>query len=172
MQTIDFRLGRLAGVLEAFSWINNKTNHNYSFEIERLSNENNCLQAFEKYIFEYYPEAIITLEKLSIDNKLVHSIIENWLFSYQKSPNLDENFIGLGSGSCYLDDKYNAFYLTEDSYKKDLIEDFLSELISLIEGNTLYKVHIKTSTWYEAAWDDFIFEGKKDRIFLHLGVSD
>jgi len=172
MQTIDFKLGKIAGVLDAFSWINTKTNHSYCFEIEKLPDEDNCLRAFEKYIFEYYPEAIVRLEQLSIDDELVHSTIRNWLFGYQKSPNIDEDFIGLGSESCYLDDKYKAFSLTDESYKKDFLEGFLSELIALIQANTIYKVHIKTNTWYEAAWDDFIFEGKKGRIFLHLGVSD
>lgn len=172
MQTIDYKLGKLAGVLESFSWINNKTNHGYNFEIEKLPDEANCHQAFEKYIFQYYPDAIVRLDQFSIDDESFQFVIRNWLFAYQKSQNIDENSIGSGHESCYLDDKYRAFSLTHESLKKLFFEGFLDELMSLLETNTIYKVHMRTDTWYEGAWDDFIFEGERGRIFLHLGVSD
>ncbi len=172
MKSMDFKLGKLAGVLEAFSWINTKTNHSYSFELEKLPDEADCAQSFEKYIFQYYPEASFTLEPFNIDDELVYSTIKNWIFSYQKSPNINESPIGCGHESCYLDDKYRAFSLTHESFKIDFLKNFLDELLTLVEVHAIYKVHLKTDTWYEGAWDDFIFEGKKGRIFLHLGVSD
>lgn len=172
MKNIDFELGRLSGILEAFAIMNSKSNHNYSFEIVNLNTVNNSQIAFRKYFFEYYPEADIQFEKLPLVDFRVYEAIKKWLFSYQKSPFINEDWMGSWSDLCYLEDKYQAFTLTREDGLDYFLKNFIEQLISLIGVRNIYKVNVSTDSWYECEWDDFIFEGLDGSIFLHLGVSD
>ncbi|WP_111861512.1 hypothetical protein [Acinetobacter sp. CFCC 10889] len=172
MKNIDFELGRLSGVLAAFALINTKCNHGYTFEIVNLHTNFESKNAFQHYFLEMYSDAKITFEELSLTDLKVRDALKTWLFSYQKADDADESLVGLGSSDCYLDDKYEAFVLNERDAQQSFLENFLVELKSLLVVQKVYQVFVKTNSWYECAWDDFIFEGKDGSIFLHLGVSD
>ena len=172
MQNINFELGRLAGILDTFALLNTKTNHDYSFEIVNLQVCEQSQIAFQHYFLEIYPAASITFEELSLTDLKVRDVLRAWLFSYQKSDDMDEELIGSGSGLCYLDDKYQDFYLTSIDVQLDYVQKILEKIKFLLKVQKIYQVDVQTHSWYECAWNDFIFEGQDGSIFLHLGVSD
>lgn len=153
-------IGRLAGQLQAFAYLNNKTNHGYSFELWELSNN----KSMEMAIIEL-PIGVknVTLTTLDSWEEFLAQCLEKWLFSFQHKGTRDDNT---------LQDAKNYFSLSHSSFKEDFILDLLvsiDELIDPIQGSY---VNIKVDGWYECAWDDIAIEGKKGNIFIHLGVSD
>lgn len=172
MKNIDFELGRLAGILDTFALLNTKTNHDYSFKIISLQVCEQSQIAFQNYFLEIYPEASIIFEELSIADLKLRDVLREWLFSYQKSDDINEKLIGSGSGLCYLYDKYRDFYLTDIDVQTDYVQTIFEKIKRLIKVQKIYQVYVHTNSWYECSWDDFIFEGEDGSIFLHLGVSD
>lgn len=172
MKNFDYELGRLSGILEAFAMINTKCNHTYSFEIVNLHVASASQFAFQQYFLDIYPEAQIRFEASPLVDSTVYDSLKKWLFSYQKVAEIDEQMISSGSDLCYLDDPYQAFILSDIETQQSFIENFVEALSSLLMIQKVYQVHVKTDSWYECAWDDFIFEGQDGSVFLHLGVSD
>lgn len=172
MKNIDFELGRLSGILDAFALINTKCNHGYSFEITHLKTNCESQRAFQDYFLEIYPDAQMTFEELTVTDLKVRDALRTWLFSYQKADDVDESLIGTGSPDCYLEDQYQAFVLTERDAQQSFVDDFLAKLNALLVTQKVYQVHVCTHSWYECAWDDFILEGQEGSVFLHLAVSD
>lgn len=173
MDKMIYAISRLNGILEAFSYVNGKTNHCYSFEITILEKNNSIEATVEKYITKIYPDALISFEPLDNLQSELTQVLENWLFSYQPQSDNHGNILhGCGSPFAYLKDIDESFSMSDNDFRKDFIKNFIQSLNDATRINNAFKVQIDTDEWYECAWDDFALEGENAILFLHLGVSD
>ena len=174
MDKFSYEIGRFSGILEGFSYVNNKTNHGFSFEIKILDSENSIESSAERYLKNMYSDAEISFDSLKSWESMLTSYIEKWLFCYQPHNDLKNNEINGGCGSyfSFLKDTDESFSLFNASFRKD----FISDLCSIIESNLKIirgvEVKLKTENWYECDWNDIALEGENGNIFIHLGVSD
>jgi hypothetical protein len=174
MDEFSYEIGRLSGILEAMSAINGKTNHGFTFEIVALESDESIETKTENFLKESYPDALIMFDNLQSWREDLSKIIEKWLFHYQPHKDINGNTIqgGYGSGAAYLQDVYESFSMSSESFRADFLAEIIDSIEVLLNVRRALSVSLNTKSWYECDWDDVVLEGSKGNIFIHLGVSD
>jgi hypothetical protein len=174
VDNVIYKLGKISGVLEAFARVNGKTNHGFTFEIEMLESQKSVEHASKDLFEVHYPDVEVELRLLASWKSDVAKCLEGWLFQYQ--PQFDESGLEVrgGGGSAFssLKDTDSSFDLSRAGARSDLALALCDDIDSIAQVARVYELHISTQSWYEASWSDFVFEGQKANLFLHLGVSD
>lgn len=154
----DQAFGELRGFLAAFALLNDKTDHGYTFEFERLPAATDAVQAVE---LSFRGEAT-KVEATPVDDwpRAVRKIIEKWLFEFN-----DVNSRHLVDADC-------DFELSHDVGRQRMIDWVMARLVAVVQESVVWTVFIDTKGFYECACDDVVFEFGTDRFLLHLGVSD
>ena len=174
MDKFSYEIGRIAGILECFSYVNNKTNHGFSFEIKVLDAKKTIEDSSTAYLRNMYPDSEINFESVSDWKSVLKSCFEKWLFCYQPHRDDEGNMIegGCGSYFSYLKDIDNSFSMSDSGFREEFIIEILASIESTLNVIRAVQVHLNTKEWYECDWNDLALEGKNGNLFLHLGVSD
>ncbi len=155
----DVRFGELRGYLEAFADLNGKTNHGYTFEIDRLSPDGSIVDAIKLWVRD--KAARVTVEPVDDAGRAAKSMFERWLFEFQ-DPHGPR-----------LDDTNSDFEVSNDRGRERIIDRLLERIAAATCATSVWIVHVRTeSSFYACAWDELAFEGPKGRFILHLSVSD
>ena len=162
MNTYDYKIGKLNGILKAFEWVNSKTDHGYDFTIEILAGNDDLKNLATSHLKHWYPNATVDSKPIENWRDEFSKILQEWLFEYVL---IDKN----SSYSCdKLQEIDSSFTLFDSTSREYFINNFCNDL-EVIE---VISVNIETDEWYEAYWHDFAFKGKNGAMFIHLGVSD
>lgn len=167
MSNFDYQLGKLQGQFDALMYVNAKPNHSYSFEIYPITQEKNLLQSAENHLKQYYPDGVVSSEKLDDWQKTLSQSLEYWFFEFVyrgeemfKHDKLHE-FGEYGGFNCFNKVSRQIFAL-----------EFCQAIDDLLNVEEGFEIFLETNEWYEADWNDFALKGKNGSIFIHLGVSD
>ncbi len=154
----DPALGRLQGFLDAFARLNDKTDHSYSFEYHRLPQAATATDAVKAV----FGADLKSLEVTPLIDwpQAARRVLRKWLFEFQCVR--DDHLV----------DKYEAFLLSDEVGRVELLDDVLKMLIAVGHPTAVWQLNVETKRWYEGAWDDIVFETANGTYLLHLGVSD
>jgi hypothetical protein len=75
-------------------------------------------------------------------------VARHWFYELEYSPNVDA------------------------VHAETIIADFLTLLRSVVADASVFEVRVAPPMWYDCVWQDFAFDGGKQRWLLHLGFSD
>ena len=163
-----YELGRISGILEGFSYVNNKTNHGFTFEIYELDQAKSIEESSAYFLKSMYPESEISFKPIVAWEALLSSYFERWLFSYLPQKNKKGDIVN----APILKDINNNFNMSDSYFRKDIITELCKSLKSNLSVTRAVEVRLKTKGWYECDWNDIALEGENGNIFIHLGVSD
>lgn len=166
MNTYDYKIGKLNGMLKAFEWVNSKCNHGYSFAIETLAGDDDLKNLAANHLKQWYPNATVNSKPVADWRNEFSKMLQEWLFEYVLT---DKNTSNPSDKLREVNGSFTLFYATSrESFTNDFC-DALEDAIGVIE---IIEVNIETDEWYEAYWHDFAFKGRNGNVFIHLGVSD
>lgn len=168
MDNFDYKLGKLNGILTGLSYVNNKANHGYTFEIIKIDASKPLEIATETYLKGFYKDATVSFSEVIDWRSEINAALHTWLFSYL----LPTTQGGCGSAFASLKDVDNTFSMSIKSFRDEFIKQMSDQLDALVEVKRVLAVSLITDEWYEMEWVDFAIEGKKGVVFIHLGVSD
>ncbi len=162
------KIDQISGFLRGFEWVNHKSNNGYTFEVIPLPECESEQKAIEKYrdTFQIQPsEFEYSINPFGANwRSELYKILERWLLDFQIDP--------FKSGSC-LFDKNKEFSLSIDSFKKDMLNEFLDEIEAISNFKTGFGVELDLGKlFYECAYNDFLLMGNEGCLYIHLGVSD
>lgn len=154
-------LAYLRGFLEAFAWVNGKTNHGYTFEIDRVEDAGEVEDAVAKRFARDEPSKI-ALTKLVDWRGEVAATLERWLLRYLR----DDPRVG------HLEDARKAFSLSHPSFIPDLIAPLVNKIASLSSIQRGFGIDIKTDRFYACESTDMVLVASDSLIFLHFDWCD
>jgi len=174
MRDFDYELGRIKGILEGFSYVNNKTNHGFTFRIDILGSEHSLEESSNEFLKNMYSDAQVSFEPIKSWVPTLSSYFEKWLFCYQPHKDGKGNTMAGGCGSyySYLKDIDSSFNLYHKTFRNEFISELCNSIESIINVVRAVEVRLNTKDWYEVDWNDIALEGKKGNLYIHLGVSD
>ncbi len=133
MDSFEYKLGKLNEILTGLSYVNNKTNHGYTFEIVKIDASKGLETATEDYLKGIYSEGTASFSNVSDWRREINDALENWLFSYLPSKtekNGDRVIGGCGSPYSHLKDVDKSFSMTFKSFRDDFVGK-ISDQISI-----------------------------------------
>lgn len=143
------------GYLLAFSLINHRADHGYTFEWKELDYHDDILTAYKLSFNLEIGEDLGDLRLIPIDHwkGKIGKVCDDWFFQVGYPFHKFDSYVNFDVNHC--------------------IQGFLKLLTDFFEGDpTVYKVECDPNFWYEGIWDDFIFYYDKNLFLLHFGVSD
>lgn len=166
MRDLMYQIGKLEGILKTFEWINEKVNHQYSFELVILDNDKSLKEQVEVRLKQWYLEATFEYKTIHSQQPLIDAL-SSWLFEYLPHPKDKDGF-----NRDALDANNSSISVLELESRHKFAKNFCNDLDSVLNIQRIEQVTMHTNDWYEAQWIDYAIEGEKGRVFLHLGVSD
>lgn len=159
----NFYYGNLVGRLETMARINDKTDHIYSFDLNRYAKKDTLKASIEQGFRNYCKDYdLIKIE--NPQNILIENLRESWFFEYQ---NRDDH---------HLIDKGNNFSLYDIEWKTGFVQEFITLLFDTLKPVGVYKVEmVEQIGYYANIWEDIAFEtGINDNwnYVLHLELCD
>jgi uncharacterized protein (TIGR02996 family) len=148
----------LRGFLNAFSWTNGKTNHQYSFEVFLLAKRGSVVQTITPVIWANRLISV-TLEPLNDWQTELSVAFPNWLCLYLTD--LD-----------HLLDPSQHFSLSRADSRTALGQQVVQMVANLIRPTAAFQVQVESAGFYECAFADYALEAPDRVLFIHLGVSD
>ena len=141
-------LNYLNGFLSAVSILNIGVNRIPTFEISLITSSDNNL---EQNILEFFPQGY----------SIVISPINNWKQQVTTAVN-------------YYFFKFTENEVVEGETKENLTNRFLDLLDQiLVDLKQVYRLEVDSKNdFYEAQYQDFVFETGENLVLLHFGISD
>lgn len=152
--------GELRGLLDAFAWFNNKTNYSPTFALDVLDKagdvRGSLLDHFKLELHDDSPEIVL----VAIDDwrSELRLVLGKWLFEYREFINANEMQV---SGA-----------LNHEASQRDLCAEIVKKFAAVTEPTAVWRVHVKTTDFYETVWEDLAFENNERVYSLHMGMSD
>jgi hypothetical protein len=151
-------LSELRGFLNAFEYINGKTDHGYMFEIWGVRKKTDLDLAIREVFAKWKTSSIS--KTLVVDwEDLISSALHRWLLAYLK-------------GSPHLIDRGKQFNLSSDSGCRSVVQHFIEKLTSVSPIREAYTIDVKTEEFYACAHDDILLVCDEVLLFLHFEVCD
>ncbi|KRU22425.1 MAG: hypothetical protein L0G41_03020 [Psychrobacter sp.] len=166
MNNYDYKIGKLNGILEAFQWVNSKTNYGYDFTIEILSGNDDLKKLATDHLKHLYPNATVHSKPIENWRDEFSKKLQEWLFEYIQ---IDIDPLNSHNKLQHIN---SGFTLFDIKSREHFINNFCDDLEDALGVVEVISVNIETDEWYEAYWHDFAFKGKNGAVFIHLGVSD
>ena len=166
---MNSELNYIQGFLDAFAWINHKTNHGYSFQITLIEKNAPIEEVIETYITNLYTtkEEIVKYNYLHVKTSWKKELEKNlikWLFQFQS-----DQF----GGNHFLKDQSYQFSLSKKSFVQIMLKEFIKNFESIGVDFQPYNVQIDFENGlYEVEYNDLLLLSKRKSILLHLGQSD
>lgn len=172
MERFSYEIGRLSGILEGFSYINNKVNHGFTFELFELDNKKTIEDSSDKYYKKLCSDAYASFGRMQFWKTTLSSTLKEWLFSYQ--PRFNQWGKIISHGPDHLRDHYDSFDLSDEDSRNDMVLEFcdaLDNTLDIIRGVHVF-MNAENTRMYDIVWEDLAFEGRYGSVFMHLGWSD
>lgn len=80
MDNFDYKLGTLNGILTGLSYVNNKANHGYTFEITKIDASKPLEIATENYLKGFYKDATVSFSEVIDWRSEINAALHTWLF--------------------------------------------------------------------------------------------
>lgn len=159
---------QLNSFLRAFTWINSKSNHGYTFEIQKFPSVLKPEEAVNFYVssFQYGKE----VPKIVIHNygsnwkDLLVKNLNKWLFEFQ---------IDTFNDGRVLYDKFNDFSLSHESFRNNMIAELIQQFESIDSFISSFEIELVfENEFYECDYNDLLLLGTHCSLYIHFGVSD
>lgn len=157
-----FNYGQIVGELSTIARFNDKTDHIYQFELNKLPLIENVRKSLENKIG--FTSKTFNLNQINFEkaSNLFFKLLNNkWFYAYQ---NQDDY---------HLKDVGDNFSLYFDDWKKEWIEEFIDFLLHTIEPKNIYEIeYVGLEGYYASDYDEFIFECDDEIYYFVLKVTD
>ena len=157
--TRDERLARLQGFLCAFEEINLRSDHIYTFTIDRLERRATLEETLGAYVGGIKTVALQPIDSWRDD---LIPVVERWLFAFQ---------IDTTTGAAEQT-RPGSSALRDPRRRAELAAALLEEVAQTIAPVQVWSVQFEVDGFYECEWNDTAFEAEDAIYVLHLGVSD
>ncbi|MHC5543734.1 hypothetical protein ACYOEI_36370 [Singulisphaera rosea] len=159
-ETVDRDVAWVQGLLYAFSQCNGRTNEDYTFTLEPLPKPTSLREAVEGLFQGSLEPNGLTFNSTDDPPALLRQLLNRWLFPFDGT---EVNVSG---------DQLQPYWAFLGDQRKRLVDEVVGHLAILLKSSVVWKVEVRTSVWYEAAYDDVAFELPGRVFYLHFGVSD
>jgi hypothetical protein len=158
----NINYGLLKGWLGAVARINDKTNNGFDFELWKYDGLTTLKQVVEK--IAQTNKAKIEVRPIQNPKLQLLKKINFWFFNFQPS-----RF----SAPQFLEDKRGDFSLSDEGYKAEWLEEFVTLLTNTTQMQQLFELKFtELNSYYCNLSDDFIVKGKENFFQLHFCLSD
>ena len=144
-------------LLKKFAEANDGVNHVSDYCLDELPLADSMMRALKSYFSAMStsitpPQAAerwkICTTKLTDSRPRIRTVANHWFYEQEFSPSVDA------------------------AAKDRTLNDFMSRLHSVVGASTVFEVQVNPPMWYECVWQDFAFDGNRERWLLHFGFSD